>query len=523
MGEKDIKNFEKDLVHLDAQFTLDKLDDWLTTAGLIESALSMINHTIPNADAHLFLHSPESHEYREIIQEGLFTIPEDSLFIACLSMQDTGSSLDSVFTDYSLDEPMLEDVFKSMYHATYVIPIVHRFSLLAFVLLSTDQFTQEQTDYLADIIGRLKTNLYAATVADNRQRELLELSEYPTLLHAYSSLMEIKRNILIDIATKIPFDAGVYYRFDDYHDQLIPEAWICGEFRPEKVLRGKGISGLTLERKRSLFVPDRKTHPSFIDIKEEAFIQGSFISVPVFTDKNFMGVITLSRDNEKSDAFGVEHRYMLEILAAFLSSEMSSRLLYNELEDSYFSTVSSLTRALEAKDSYTKGHSERVMDFAVGTAQMLNLSYESVRKIKYAAILHDIGKIGVSDDIITKNSGLTDIEYGEIKKHTEIGYDIVNDSGIFSEIKDLVRYHHEKLDGSGYYKKKEGDYPWEAMIISIADIYDALTSDRPYRRAFTSKEAFASLEKLIGIHFDEKIFKAFKQWIQLSTKVKKKL
>jgi HD-GYP domain-containing protein (c-di-GMP phosphodiesterase class II) len=521
MDEKNIKSFEKDLVHLDAQFTLDQLDNWLTTAGLIESALSMINHRIPTARAHLFLHSPESHEYREIIQEGLFTIPEDSLFIACLSMQDKGSSLDSVFTDYSLDEPMLEDVFKSMYHATYVIPIVHRFSLLAFILLSTDQFTQEQTDYLADIIGRLKTNLYAATVADNRQRELLELSEYPTLLHAYSSLMEIKRNILVDIGTKIPFDAGVYYRFDDYHDQLIPEAWICGEFRPEKVLRGKGISGLTLERKRSLFVPDRKTHPSFIDIREEAFIQGSFISVPVFTDKNFMGVITLSRDNEKSDAFGVEHRYMLEILAAFLSSEMSSRLLYNELEDSYFSTVSSLTRALEAKDSYTKGHSERVMDFAVGTAQMLNLSFESVRKIKYAAILHDIGKIGVSDDIITKDSSLTDSEYGEIKKHTEIGYDIINDSGMFSEIKDLVRYHHEKIDGSGYYKKKEGDYPWEAMIISIADIYDALTSDRPYRKAFGSDEAFASLEKLIDIHFDERIFKAFQKWVQLSVKTKK--
>jgi len=92
MDEKNIKSFEKDLVHLDAQFTLDQLDDWLTTAGLIESALSMINHRIPNAQAHLFLHSPESHEYREIIQEGLFTIPEDSLFIACLSMQDRGSS-----------------------------------------------------------------------------------------------------------------------------------------------------------------------------------------------------------------------------------------------------------------------------------------------------------------------------------------------------------------------------------------------------------------------------------------------
>ena len=140
-----------------------------------------------------------------------------------------------------------------------------------------------------------------------------------------------------------------------------------------------------------------------------------------------------------------------------------------------------------------------------GIAQALNLSYDSIRRIRYAAILHDIGKIGISDSIITKTSSLTDAEYKEIKKHTEIGYDIVNDSGFFSEIRDLIRYHHEKIDGTGYYEKRPGDYPWEAMIISLADIYDALASDRPYRKAYTHEEALVSLEKLVGINFDQNI------------------
>lgn len=211
---------------------------------------------------------------------------------------------------------------------------------------------------------------------------------------------------------------------------------------------------------------------------------------------------------------------MLEILTAFLATEMNSRLLYAELEESYFSTVSSLTRALEAKDHYTRGHSERVMKYAVGIAQALNLSYDSIRRIRYAAILHDIGKIGISDSIITKTSSLTDAEYKEIKKHTEIGYDIVNDSGFFSEIRDLIRYHHEKIDGTGYYEKRPGDYPWEAMIISLADIYDALASDRPYRKAYTHEEALVSLEKLVGINFDQKIFNAFKDWMSCETGIK---
>ena len=277
------------------------------------------------------------------------------------------------------------------------------------------------------------------------------------------------------------------------------------------------ISGQTLDRHRAIYVQDRASHPSFSMITGEKFITGSFISAPVQTDKRAFGVVTIARKADSAESFGMEHRYTLEIAMTFVASEINNRLLYDELEQSYFSTVAALSRALEAKDLYTRGHSERVMKISVGIAHTLNLSPEAVRRIRYAAILHDIGKIGIRDSIITKPSSLTEGEYAEVKRHTEIGYDIMNQHGFFGEIRELIRYHHEKMDGSGYYAKHTGDYPWEAMIISIADIYDALTSDRPYRSAFTQEKALFSLEQLVGVSFDEKIFKAFRTWLKNET------
>lgn len=522
MEEVKTNSIENDLRHLEKQYSLDVLDDWVTTAGLIEAALSMIESAVPGSSSHIFVHVSEAHEYREIDREGVSSIPDDSLFTACLSMQSSGSTIDDVFEDYNLNDSMLHDLLRKTYHAKYVIPVVHRFSLLAFILISVQDLNDEQVLFMNELLSRLKINLYAASIADNRQRELIELSEYPQTLHNYTNLAEVITHLLEDVSKKLSFDYGIYYHYDEYLDILIPDVWITGGIKPDPLPSGKGISGLTLERKRPVYIPDREKHPSYSSMTQEKFIQGSFISCPIQTDKRVLGVITLCRESGKKEIFGVEHRYMLEILTAFLATEMNSRLLYTELEESYFSTVSSLTRALEAKDHYTKGHSERVMKYAVGVAQALNLSYDAIRRIRYAAILHDIGKIGISDSIITKTSSLTDDEYKEIKKHTEIGYDIVNDSGFFSEIRDLIRYHHEKIDGTGYYEKHSGDYPWEAMIISLADIYDALASDRPYRKAYSHEEALHSLEKLVGINFDQKIYNAFKEWMKNETDQKRR-
>jgi HD-GYP domain len=517
MNDFSVLNTSQALVDLNKQFLLDKLDDWHTTAGLTESVITAITGRIPECSAHIFVHAPEAREYREIEREGLATIPEDSLFIACLAMQEAGIRLDDFFNDYILDDPLLHELLSSAYDGTFLFPVVHRFNLLAFILIGKHTPDESGRQFLTELSQRLKTNLYAASIADQRQRELLRLAEYPVALHRRHNIAELSQNLLEDLGAEIKFDYGIYYEYEEYLNQLIPVVWTGGGKAPPRLAMGTGISGQTAERRRALYVPDRSKHPSFSCMEEESFIQGSFVSAPIQTDKRLIGVITLGRDPDSQEAFGVEHRYTLEIAAAFIATEITNRLLYDELEQSYFSTVASLTRALEAKDLYTRGHSERVMTFAVGTAQTLKLSQDAIRRIRYAAILHDIGKIGVSDSIITKPTRLTDTEFAEIKRHTEIGYTIVNDAGFFSEIRDLIRYHHEKMDGTGYYAKRSGDYPWEAMIISMADIYDALTSNRPYRKAFDRKEALASLESLVGINFDQRIFSAFKTWIEQTT------
>lgn len=512
------KETNDNLLGLERQFTLDELDDWHTAAGLVDSAVTMIQTRFPELGVHMFVHVREAREYREITREGLASIPDDSIFIACLAMCGTGAPLRTVFEDYVPDEALLRHLLETVYGGYHIIPIVHRFSLLAFIMLCDSgaqgrAVTEDETSFIAELSSRLRINLYAASIADERQRELLKLAEYPTTLRRHRSVAVLAEHLLRDLEPELSFDRGVYYEYEEYLQTLIPVVWQGLEGEPPRLASGEGISGYTVERRKALYVPDREKHPSFAATSEEPFIAGSFLSVPIQTDKRVIGVVTLARLPGAKESFGTEHRYTLEIAAAFLASEINNRLLYDELEQSYFSTVSSLTRALEAKDHYTRGHSERVMSVACGIARELKLSPEAVRRVRYGAILHDIGKIGISDSIIAKTSKLTDGEYAEIKKHTEIGYDIVNESSFFAEIRDLIKYHHERMDGSGYYSKIKGDYPWEAMIISLADIYDALTSDRPYRKALPREKAVASLGELVDLSFDRKIFDAFRSWL----------
>ncbi len=506
-----------DLLELERQFSLDELDDWHTAAGLVDSALSMVESRFPTTAAHAFVHVSEAREYREITREGLAAIPDDSLFVSCLAMCGTGAPLRAVFDDYVPDETLLRHLLEDAYGGYYLVPVVHRFNLLAFILLcAKDETAREVTDeealFLAELTSRLRINLYASSIADGRQRELLRLAEYPAALHRRMTVADLSAHLLEDLRPELAFDRGVYYEYEEYLKTLIPIVWTGIPGEPPRLAAGTGISGQAIERKKAFYVPDRGKHPSFANVEEEPFIEGSFVSVPIQTGKRLIGVVTVARNPDSPEPFGVEHRYTLEIAAAFAASEINNRQLYDELEQSHFSTVSSLTRALEAKDHYTRGHSERVMSYAVGIAEQLGLSREAIRRIRYAAILHDIGKIGISDSIISKTSELTAGEFAEIKRHTEIGYDIVNESAFFREIRDLIRYHHEKMDGTGYYAKIRGDYPWEAMIISLADIYDALTSERPYRVAFSGNQAVAALEDLVDVNFDRRIFEAFRAW-----------
>jgi len=527
-------NVESALKRLERRFSLDELDDWTTSNGLAKSIVLFTEKVLEGTSVHLFFHEANLHEYREIDREGLASVGDDTLFAGCLSMITEPIPLGQFFSDFHIDDPLLSQLFSAVYHAHTLVPVLHRGEMLAFLLLcdkytsigeritpscmvlntSTGLIEKSVKSFLNELTERIHVNLYAATIADRRLRQLLCMTEYPQSLRKYKFIKDLYSNILNDIESEIAFDKGVCYAYEPALQTLVPFAYKGFDKEPVQLQVGAGISGQVFDMQKAVFVPERISHPSYSLMSEEPFIDGSFISVPIITNKENFGVITLVRNLDSVQPFGVEHRYMLEIVAAFTANEIVNRSLYSRLEKSNFNVVESLTRALEAKDSYTEGHSARVTRYAEGIARQLDYPPAKIHELRYGAMLHDIGKIGITDTIINKTARLTDFEYEIIKNHTEIGYNIVSNNPFFSQIRNFIRYHHERLDGSGYYGLKTESIPEEAMIISAADIFDALTSDRPYRKALPLSVAIAELKKQSGVHYTERILTAFLSYLE---------
>ncbi|RLE10553.1 hypothetical protein DRJ00_01015 [Candidatus Aerophobetes bacterium] len=169
-----------------------------------------------------------------------------------------------------------------------------------------------------------------------------------------------------------------------------------------------------------------------------------------------------------------------------------------------------LAKLIEMRDSYTAGHSEKVSMWSEIVARKLGLSREEQEKIKLAARLHDIGKISIPDGILNKPAPLTEEEYAEIKKHAALGAGILSNIESLKEVSKIIRHHHEWYNGEGYPDGLTGEeIPLGSRIISVADAYQAMTSDRPYRKAFSKEKAIAELERGAGSQFDPKIVRIF--------------
>lgn len=172
----------------------------------------------------------------------------------------------------------------------------------------------------------------------------------------------------------------------------------------------------------------------------------------------------------------------------------------------YHEIIDCITTALDAKDPYTAGHSQRVSDMAVKVCQLIGLNEETTEQIHIAAHLHDIGKIGVPDAILNKEGRLTEEEFGLIKKHPTIGAEILSKSHHLSEVKDIVLSHHERFDGKGYPQGlKAEQIPVGARIIAICDSIDAMSSTRSYRTARSFEFCYEEIEKNLGIMYDPMI------------------
>lgn len=209
---------------------------------------------------------------------------------------------------------------------------------------------------------------------------------------------------------------------------------------------------------------------------------------------------------EKNE-LSVERRKLMDQV---LASNKELQLAQQQLKKAYLQTLTGMITALEARDAYTRGHSDRVADFSEQIGREMGLRGEELTDLVDAARLHDIGKIGIREDVLNKEGKLTDAEYEHIKTHPVIGADIVERMEAYVHLVPFIRHHHERYDGRGYPGGLQNDdIPMQARIIAVADTYDAMTSVRPYRNPRSTSEALRIIREVAGTQLDPTVVGAF--------------
>ncbi|KAF1081996.1 MAG: hypothetical protein GQF41_1636 [Candidatus Rifleibacterium amylolyticum] len=236
--------------------------------------------------------------------------------------------------------------------------------------------------------------------------------------------------------------------------------------------------------------------------------------LPLKPRDRLLGVIQVA--NKRGNfSYRPEDLDLLKILGSQVAFVIQNADLFKNLQRAYIDTLSALTSAIDAKDSYTRGHSERVTELSIKLAEYFGVAPEEVEKIKLGGLLHDIGKIGIHEGILNKPGRLDDEEFEVIKSHPDLGVRIMGKVEFLESIVPIIRYHHERYDGKGYPEGLSGEkIPLLARIVSVVDTFDAMTTDRPYRKAMSIDAALAEIERCAGSQFDPEIAAHFVRMIK---------
>ncbi len=246
-----------------------------------------------------------------------------------------------------------------------------------------------------------------------------------------------------------------------------------------------------------------------IDMVMKALHLGAydFIVKPLDLD---LVVFTIKKALEKKRLEEIVADYDRQLEESVEERTADLRRAYGMLKKARLDSVKILVEAIDAKDAYTRGHSDRVRKRSVQLSEKLGVSEKRLESLEFGALLHDIGMIGIKDEVLHKQGPLNPMEYEHIREHPLIGVKIVEGSNFFRDEIPMIRHHHERFDGSGYPDGLTGEnIPFEARIISIVDAFDAMTSLRPYRREMSQEDALVEMDKGKGKQFDPKILEIF--------------
>lgn len=314
------------------------------------------------------------------------------------------------------------------------------------------------------------------------------------LVAGYNLPASLVNKVSVDI------DSGAYTILDKKSKRL------DGELKT--ALKKISVAATAASRDKSLLLTrhdaDKKTRELLAVTRSS-----SLLSVQLKTHDSLLGVINLER-NEAKPLFAEQDRNFVMTMASQAAAYIENTTLIDNLRESYIATVRALAEAIDAKDHYTRGHSTRVANFAVAIAHALKLPEPDIEGIETAAYLHDVGKIGISDQILLKPGKLTLDEMETVRGHPKIGAKILSPINFPWEIVPIVFQHHERYSGGGYPNKLSyNDIHIGARILVVADSFEAMTSERPYRAALSKMTAIEELRKGSGTQFDPVVVEAF--------------
>jgi len=238
----------------------------------------------------------------------------------------------------------------------------------------------------------------------------------------------------------------------------------------------------------------------------------SILLSPILKQDVCLGVVVLIRDKAR-DFYTNDDLQLLNVFTSQTASAIDNARLYGQLQEMNQEIIRSLAQAVEAKDIYTRGHSDQVAYYATKLGKKLELTSEELNQLYFAGLVHDIGKIGIPDHILNKPDKLTQDEYSIMKEHPEMGKNILHQVGSLQNILPIIYHHHENMDGNGYPAKlKDSEIPLLARIVSVVDAFDAMTSDRAYRKALSLTEVLDIMQEKAGYQWDKELVE---HWVEI--------
>ena len=365
------------------------------------------------------------------------------------------------------------------------------------------------TRTFSEITSRLEENVRNLESAKKTLHSVLrKVSRGISSMDKIDSFLEL---IMETVAEAFSAQTGVLLLKDEKKEELRLEIIHGGSHPIENKFKTIPISddnfGWVIREKKPLVVSKLQFDTATARVYK-GLLEVPMLCAPLYFHEKILGLMCVGGRSKKND-FKEDEISLISNLALQTAVAIENAKLNENAEKTYFETISALALAVEARDKYSRGHLDRVAEYAIKIARQLNLSDEDINTLRDGARLHDVGKIGIPDEILRKASGLTPEERDMMRKHTEIGENIIKPISSLRKLCDVVRHHHELLDGSGYPDSLRGDeICLLTRILTVADIFDALTTNRSYRAAFSFADAKKELLRM-DAKLDQNVVKVF--------------